>query len=98
MIMNNNKINILALSLFVGIIFAIEFSIIRLPMAIVFGLFVGVLNMVPYLQLVSIPIAFAMSLAVMHPLAYWLNDTIVRPIISSAACTTSSSVINSFWG
>lgn len=44
-------------SLFVGIIFAIEFSIIGLPMAIAFGIFIGVLNMVPYLQLVSLPIA-----------------------------------------
>ena len=43
-------------SLFVGIIFAVEFSIIGLPMAIVFGLFIGVLNMVPYLQLISFPI------------------------------------------
>lgn len=44
-------------SLFVGIIFAIEFSIIDLPMAIVFGLSIGVLNMVPYLQLISMPVA-----------------------------------------
>jgi predicted PurR-regulated permease PerM len=44
-------------SLFVGIIFAIEFYIIGLPMAIVFGLFIGVLNMVPYLQLISFPLA-----------------------------------------
>lgn len=44
-------------SLFVGIIFAIEFSIIGLPMAIVFGLLIGVLNMVPYLQLISFPFA-----------------------------------------
>ena len=44
-------------SLLVGIIFAIEFSIIGLPMAIVFGLFIGVLNMVPYLQLISFPLA-----------------------------------------
>lgn len=44
-------------SLFVGIIFAIEFSIIGLPLAIVFGLFIGFLNMVPYLQLISFPIA-----------------------------------------
>ena len=44
-------------SLFVGIIFAIEFYIIGLPLAIVFGLSIGVLNMVPYLQLISIPIA-----------------------------------------
>ena len=46
-----------AVSFFVGVIFAIEFYIIGLPMAIAFGMFVGVLNMVPYLQLVSIPIA-----------------------------------------
>lgn len=44
-------------SLLVGVIFAIEFSIIGLPMAIVFGLFIGLLNMVPYLQLISFPIA-----------------------------------------
>ena len=41
----------------VGVIFAVEFYIIDLPMAIAFGLFIGLLNMVPYLQLVSIPIA-----------------------------------------
>ena len=46
-----------AVSFFVGVIFAIEFYIIGLPMAIAFGLFVGTLNMVPYLQLISIPIA-----------------------------------------
>lgn len=44
-------------SFFVGVIFAIEFYIIGLPMAIVFGLFIGVLNMIPYLQLISLPIA-----------------------------------------
>ena len=44
-------------SLLVGITFAIMFYIIGLPMAIVFGLFIGVLNMVPYLQLTSIPVA-----------------------------------------
>ena len=46
-----------AVSFFVGVIFAIEFYIIGLPMAIAFGLFVGLLNMVPYLQLISIRIA-----------------------------------------
>lgn len=38
----------------VGIMFAIAFSIIGLPMAILLGLFVGLLNMVPYLQIVSL--------------------------------------------
>ena len=46
-----------AVSFFVCVFFAIEFYIIGLPMAIAFGLFVGILNMVPYLQLISIPIA-----------------------------------------
>lgn len=38
----------------VGILFSIGFLIVGLPMAIVLGLFIGVLNMVPYLQLISI--------------------------------------------
>jgi len=38
----------------VGILFAIGFLIIGLPMAIVLGLFIGLLNMVPYLQLISL--------------------------------------------
>lgn len=38
----------------VGILFCIGFSIVGLPMSIVMGLFIGLLNMVPYLQLISI--------------------------------------------
>lgn len=41
-------------SMFVGIIFAIGFEIIGLPLGIVLGLCIGVMNMVPYLQLVSL--------------------------------------------
>jgi predicted PurR-regulated permease PerM len=41
-------------ALCVGILFAIGFSIIGLPMGVVLGLFIGVLNMVPYLQLISL--------------------------------------------
>ncbi|MCM1291527.1 MAG: AI-2E family transporter [Prevotella sp.] len=40
----------------VGILFSIGFYIIDLPMGIVFGIFIGALNMVPYLQLISLPI------------------------------------------
>lgn len=47
------------IALLVGILFAIGFSIINLPMAIIMGLFIGFLNLVPYLQLISfIPTAF----------------------------------------
>ncbi len=38
----------------VGILFSIGFLIIGLPMAIVVGLFIGLLNMVPYLQTIGI--------------------------------------------
>ena len=41
-------------ALIVGILFAIGFSIIGLPMAIVFGLFIGALTMVPYLKIIAL--------------------------------------------
>lgn len=41
-------------AMLVGILFCIGFLIIGMPMAIALGLFIGVLNLVPYLQLISI--------------------------------------------
>lgn len=38
----------------VGILFSIGFSIMGLPLAIIIGLFLGLLNMVPYLQVIGI--------------------------------------------
>ena len=38
----------------VGILFSIGFLIVGLPLAVVLGLFIGLLNMVPYLQLISL--------------------------------------------
>ena len=46
----------------VGLLFAAGFLIIGLPMAVVFGLFIGMLNMVPYLQMISLPIAAILCL------------------------------------
>lgn len=40
----------------VGILFSIGFVLIDMPMGVVLGLFIGMLNMVPYLQLISLPI------------------------------------------
>ena len=40
----------------VGILFSIGFLIIGLPMGVVLGLFIGLLNLVPYLQLISLPV------------------------------------------
>lgn len=39
----------------VGVLFAIGFIIVGLPLGLILGLFIGVLNMVPYLQIVSFP-------------------------------------------
>lgn len=46
----------------VGILFAIGFTIIDLPMGILLGLFVGLLNMVPYLQIIGLIPAFLLAL------------------------------------
>lgn len=43
-------------ALCVGILFSIGFLLVGLPLAVVLGLFIGLLNMVPYLQLISLPI------------------------------------------
>ncbi|MCQ2223348.1 MAG: AI-2E family transporter [Bacteroidaceae bacterium] len=42
------------IALIVGILFSIGFSIVGLPMAIGLGVFIGVLNLVPYLQMLGI--------------------------------------------
>jgi len=46
----------------VGILFAIGFSIVGIRLAIVLGLLIGVLNMVPYLQNVALVPAFLLAL------------------------------------
>lgn len=57
----------------VGILFSIGFVIVGLPMGVLFGLFIGMLNMVPYLQLVSLPICFLLCLVgtVSTGAAFW---------------------------
>jgi len=46
----------------VGILFSIGFAIVGLPMGVILGLFIGAMNMVPYLQLISIPITTILCL------------------------------------
>ncbi|MDE6246396.1 MAG: AI-2E family transporter [Muribaculaceae bacterium] len=50
------------IAMIVGVLFSIGFLIIDLPMAVVLGLFIGVLNLVPYLQLISLPITALLCL------------------------------------
>ncbi|GHV14404.1 AI-2E family transporter [Fibrobacterales bacterium] len=46
----------------VGVLFATAFSIMNLPMGLPFGLFIGCLNMIPYMQILSIPLAVFLGL------------------------------------
>lgn len=46
----------------VGVLFSIGFLIIGLPMAVILGIFIGILNMVPYLQLISLPVTAVLCL------------------------------------
>ena len=46
----------------VGILFSIGFLIMGLPLAVILGLFIGLLNMVPYLQLISVPVTALLCL------------------------------------
>ncbi|WP_430809380.1 MULTISPECIES: AI-2E family transporter [unclassified Carboxylicivirga] len=50
------------IALIVGVLLAIGFKIIGLPMAILIGLFIGALNIVPYLQIVGIVPAMLLAL------------------------------------
>jgi predicted PurR-regulated permease PerM len=64
----------------IGILTAIGFSIIGLPMAIFLGLFVGILNMVPYLQIVGVvPTAF---MAVLHSVETGQNVWVVLGLVT----------------
>lgn len=58
----------------VGILFSVGFLFMGLPLAIVVGLFIGLLNMVPYLQVAGIPVC--MLLGVLQSAdtgtAYWI--------------------------
>ncbi|MCQ2055381.1 MAG: AI-2E family transporter [Fibrobacter sp.] len=48
-------------ALLVGILYAIGFGVMGLPMGVAFGLFSGALNMIPYMQLTTIPLALLLS-------------------------------------
>ena len=60
--MNRYFRNQFYISMIVGVLFSIGFVIIGLPMGVALGLFIGLLNMVPYLQLISLPITAILCL------------------------------------
>ncbi|EPR33007.1 protein of unknown function UPF0118 [Alkalidesulfovibrio alkalitolerans DSM 16529] len=58
----------------VGVCFATGFWLIGLPFAIVYGLLLGLMNMVPYLQLLGMPPAFflALVMAAKGDMSVWM--------------------------
>lgn len=58
----------------VGVLFAIGFSIMGLPLGIVVGLLIGLFNMVPYLQTIGIPICMVLGLmqSAATGTSYWI--------------------------
>lgn len=59
-------------ALCVGILFSIGLSIVGLPLAVITGLFIGLLNMVPYLQFISIiPVSLLCLVSSADGGAFW---------------------------
>ncbi len=50
-----------AVASIVGVLFAMGFCLVGLPMGILLGLFIGLLNMVPYLQIIGLIPAFMLA-------------------------------------
>ncbi|MCF0223610.1 MAG: AI-2E family transporter [Fibrobacter sp.] len=69
-------------ALCVGVLYAVGFAIMGLPMGIAFGLVSGALNMVPYLQLATIPIALLLAVvfALERNMPFWEVALIVLAI------------------
>jgi len=66
----------------VGVLYAISFNVMGLPMGLPFGLLIGALNMVPYMQIASIPIAAFLGLiySLETGIAFWQVVLIVAAI------------------
>lgn len=58
----------------VGVLFSIGFLIMGLPLAVVVGLFIGLLNMIPYMQAFGIPVTMVLGLlqSADTGTAYWI--------------------------
>jgi len=89
-----------AVASIVGILFAISFSIMGLPMGLSFGLFIGVLNMVPYLQVASIPIAAFLGLvySLETGMAFWQVVLIIVAIYVGIQILQDSLIVPKIMG
>ncbi len=72
------------IALIVGVLFSIGFSIIGLPLAIMIGMFIGFLNLVPYLQLAGLIPALLLALlkALETGHTFWHEALLVIIVVS----------------
>jgi len=72
------------IALIVGVLFSIGFTIIGLPIPFVIGMFIGVLNLIPYLQLVGLIPALLLALlkALEAGTGFWHEALLVLLVIS----------------
>ncbi|MCL2100605.1 MAG: AI-2E family transporter [Fibromonadales bacterium] len=84
----------------VGVLFSISFSIMKLPMGLSFGLFIGALNMVPYLQVASIPIAVFLGLiySLETGIAFWQVILIITAIYVGIQVLQDSVIVPKIMG
>ena len=86
-------------ALCVGVLFSIGFLIIDLPLAIIMGMFIGLLNMVPYLQLISLlPTTL---LCVVYGVVQLIQDLYLVPKIMGKTMGLNPAIILlslSIWG
>ena len=81
-------------ALLMGILFAVGFSLIGLPMAVPLGLFIGLLNMVPYLQTVGLVPAMLMAgLRAVEQDSSFLGSVLLTVLVFAVAQLIQDSLI-----
>ncbi|WP_147819872.1 AI-2E family transporter [Salidesulfovibrio onnuriiensis] len=83
------------IALIMGVLFSLGFSLIGLPLAVVLGMFTGLLNLVPYLQIAGLIPAFALAGvdAVIHGHSLWYGFALVGGVFAVAQLTQDAVLV-----
>lgn len=88
------------IALIMGILFSIGFTIIKLPMAILLGMFIGLLNFVPYLQVAGLIPAFALAGvdALIGGHSFWYGLALVGGVFAVAQSVQDAVIVPKLQG
>lgn len=83
------------IALVMGVLFSTGFVIIGLPLAVVLGMFTGLLNLVPYLQIVGLIPAFALAGvdAIIGGHSLWYGFALVGAVFAVAQLTQDAVLV-----